>query len=174
MTDDDDLIWQQVTADIKKSEPSNHVLSKPQKKMIQRDTSENTPLYKNYHHKLELGTKADIDANTLQRFKREKLGVEATLDLHGFCADDAYQAVKNFIISSFNQKLRAVLIITGKGLSCDDEDIFAQKGVLKQLVPEWLKTDDLSPLILTYIHPSPKLGGTGALYILLRRARKYQ
>ena len=52
-----------------------------------------------------------------------------------------------------------------------DEDIFAPKGVLKDRVPQWLQIEELKQLILSYIHPSEKLGGSGALYILLRRKR---
>ena len=174
MTDDDDLIWQQVTADIKKSAPTKHILSKPQKKITHRDHSDDMPLYQNYHHNLELGGISDIDANTMRRFKREKFGINASLDLHGLKTDEAYQAVRRFIIQSFNNNLRAVLIITGKGLSHPNEDIFEPKGVLKQLILEWIQTDDLKPMILTYIHPSQKLGGEGALYLLLRRKKQNQ
>ena len=103
--------------------------------------------------------------------KKEGFGVEGTLDLHGYTEEMAYPAVFNFITSSYLAKKRCILIITGKGLPHPDEDLFAARGVLKDRVPQWLKTDELKQLILTYIHPSAKLGGSGALYILLRRNR---
>ena len=51
----------------------------------------------------------------------------------------------------------------------DDDDIFAVKGILKKSVPQWLNLPHLRAAILIYKNPSAKLGGTGALYILLRR-----
>ena len=118
-----------------------------------------------------LSKREEPKKQTMRRFKREEFGIEASLDLHGFTVDKAFEAVRRFVVTSFNQNKRAILIVTGKGLPHPDQDIFDAKGTLKQQVPLWLKSDELSPMILTFIHPSTKLGGTGALYILLRRKR---
>ena len=165
----DELAWNEAVKDVQKLKQPSTFKPVLKKNTHHHSLSEPTPVYKNYAHKVDLNTPADIDKNTLKRFKREEFGIEASLDLHGMTIDQAYTAVKNFIISSYNQNKRAIIIVTGKGLMHQDEDIFQPKGVLKQSVPEWLKKSDISPLILTYIHPSEKLGGNGALYLLLRR-----
>ena len=65
------------------------------------------------------------------------------------------------------------MIITGKGIRVHpDEDIFAAKGVLRKQVPQWLNMARLRAMILIYKHPSEKMGGNGALYILLRRNKE--
>ena len=39
------------------------------------------------------------------------------------------------------------------------------------MVPQWLNMPRLRALIVVYKHPSARLGGEGALYILLRRKK---
>jgi len=158
---------------IQKLKTVGRTSSKPSTgKVLKREQTLTIPFHKNFHHTLELNTKADIDKQTFKRFKKEEFPLEGTLDLHGLTIDSAYTAVYHFIVSSYNQNKRTVLIVTGKGLEHNNQDIFEPKGSLKQIVPEWLKNDELKNMILTFIHPSPKLGGSGALYILLRRKKK--
>jgi len=173
MTDEEDnLFFEEAMLGVKKMEYPTHIIENSKKRTaVKKKDRFETPLTKIFTHNVELDTTSDIDKQTLKRFKREEFGVEAELDLHGFTTDKAFEAVRRFVISSFNQSKRAILIVTGKGLPHHDQDIFDVKGVLKQQVPIWLKDDELAPMILTFIHPSAKLGGTGALYILLRRKR---
>lgn len=168
--DEDEKFWHETIKDVVKISPSNTVIQEKKKAKIKTNFIQTVPLTI-YKHDIDLGTTSDIDRNTMRRFKKEEFGVEGTLDLHGYTEEMAYPAVFNFITSSYLAKKRCILIITGKGLPHPDEDIFAARGVLKDRVPQWLKTDELKQLILTYIHPSAKLGGSGALYILLRRNR---
>ena len=107
-----------------------------------------------------------MDGALAKRFKREEFRVEATLDLHGVIEKIAYDKVCDFIKMSYNNGLRCVLIITGKGI---DDTLFSQKGVLRKSVPLWLSGDEIGSLILAYKNPSEALGGKGALYILLRK-----
>ena len=114
-----------------------------------------------------------IDKNTLRKFKREEFAIEATLDLHGKTEAVAFAAVDDFVARSYTAGKRCIVIITGKCLNVhtDDYDVLASRGVLKKLVPEWLNLPHLKAMILSYKHPSARLGGSGALYILLRRQR---
>jgi len=171
MQNEDDFIWHEAVKDVQKLEQPRPIKSE-KKRTVRRIEKQETPvIYKNYHHTIGLNVSSDIDKNTLKRFKRGEFGIEATLDLHGMTMDKAYKAVQDFVISSYKKGRRAIIIITGKGLSHENEDIFEAKGVLKQSVPQWLHAEPLTAMILTYIHPSEKLGGQGALYILLRRKR---
>ena len=114
-----------------------------------------------------------IDNSTLTKFKREEFKPEAVLDLHGTTENQAFEKVEDFIAKCYNRGMRCIIIVTGKGLPhSEDDDIFATKGILKKSVPQWLNLPHLRSAILIYKHPSAKLGGNGALYILLRRKRK--
>jgi DNA-nicking Smr family endonuclease len=58
-----------------------------------------------------------------------------------------------------------VLVITGRGLGPSGA------GVLRTAVPRWLEEDGLRRKILAIAPAQPRDGGTGALYLLLRRQR---
>ena len=142
---------------------------------------------------------ANIDRSTLKKFQTQQFKIEAQLDLHGHTETQAYNAVFKFIKFSYTQGKRCILIITGKGLlkskkmslrggeaprACPErsrgmaisadshEEYFWHKKTLKDQVPTWLNSDSLTPYILSFIHPAPTLGGSGALYILLRRNKE--
>lgn len=167
----DESFWKETVKDVQKMNKSS-VAEKPTPKFVKKHTSvAEYAVVKNYKHMPDFETSSDIDKQTLRRFKREEFGVEVTLDLHGKTENEAFEAVHHFITQAYLSSKRAVLIVTGKGNFHQDEDPFTVRGVLKERVPMWLKDDDLRGLILTYIHPSQKLGGQGAIYILLRRNR---
>lgn len=169
-TETDEALWQQTVADVSPLPPSNQVPSVRKSARFKGDKCQTVPL-RIFRHDVSLGTVSDIDRNTMRRFKREEFPTEGVLDLHGYNEDRAFEAVHRFMTQSYLAGKRCVIIVTGKGSQHQDEDIFAPKGVLKDRVPQWLESDELRQLILTYIHPSERLGGKGALYILLRRHR---
>ena len=43
--------------------------------------------------------------------------------------------------------------------------------MLRQAVPHWLAAPDLAPVVLSYSEAPRRLGGEGALYVRLRKAR---
>ncbi|MBR2136691.1 MAG: Smr/MutS family protein [Alphaproteobacteria bacterium] len=129
--------------------------------------------FSSYSKALEDAEFGGIDKATLKRFKKEEFPIEAVLDLHGKTENQAFDLVEDFIVQNYNLGRRCVIIITGKGLSVhENDDLFAAKGILKKQVPTWLNMARLRGMILVYKHPSARLGGSGALYILLRRQRK--
>lgn len=171
MTDkEDEEFWQEAVRDVRQMPENKIAAPVKQKKLQLREREETVPL-KLVRHDLTLGTHADIDGNTMRRFKRGEFPVEGVLDLHGYTEDKAYEAVRQFVTESYLSGKRCVMIITGKGLYHADEDVFQPKGVLRERVPQWLNQDNLKQLILTYIHPQEKMGGKGALCLLLRRKR---
>lgn len=172
MIDDEDrAFWLEEVKGIKKSSssvvvnPPNSVKSINQEKHCYAVKQE----YSTYSKYLEDMDNGGIDKSTLRKFKREEFKIEAILDLHGLTEDPAFEKVDNFIVQSYNLGRRCVVIVTGKGGIHQNDDIFAPRGVLKQRVPQWLEMPRLRAMILVYKHPTERLGGSGALYILLRR-----
>jgi len=98
------------------------------------------------------------------------------LDLHGYSLNDANKVVKKFIIESFNQNYKKLLIVTGKGLrskSYDDPYISENLSVLKNSVPEYIKNDkNLNSIINKIVQASQKDGGEGAINIFLKNNKK--
>jgi DNA-nicking Smr family endonuclease len=106
-----------------------------------------------------------IDRANAERLKRGLHSIEARLDLHGKTQTEAHRALAAFIHSSSEAGRRCVLVITGRGLGPSGP------GVLKSAVPRWLEEVGLRRKILAIARAQPRHGGSGALYLLLRRRR---
>ncbi|MBQ9271925.1 MAG: Smr/MutS family protein [Alphaproteobacteria bacterium] len=128
--------------------------------------------FSTYSKALEDSAFGGIDKATLKKFKQEEFKIEAILDLHGCREDDAFEKVEDFITQSYNTGKRCVIIITGKGALHQQDDIYAPRGILKRQTPQWLNSPRIRAMILVFKNPSERLGGAGALYILLKRKRE--
>lgn len=117
---------------------------------------------------LKHGEAQGIDRRKLKRMQRGKLEIQARLDLHGFTQSQAQAAVIEFLERCQAQDKRNVIIVTGKGNSKEGG------GILRARLPEWLNLPPNRQRILSYDFSQPKDGGTGALYVVLRKARTLQ
>lgn len=79
-------------------------------------------------------------------------------------ASQAERRLARFVDQAARTGVRWVLVITGKGSEGE--------GVLRRLVPLWLKTPPLSGQILAISQARQADGGGGALYVMLRRKRQ--
>jgi DNA-nicking Smr family endonuclease len=105
---------------------------------------------------------AGVDRATAERVKRGRYPIEARLDLHGMTQAEAHRVLAGFVSLSRAAGRRCLLVITGHGR--------ASGGVLKAAVPRWLGEPELRHHVLAIAPAQPGDGGTGALYVLLRRA----
>ena len=110
------------------------------------------------------GACAGIDKRSALRLKRGQTPIEDRLDLHGMTQAEAHRALNDFVAEAADAGQRCVLVITGKGRG-------GSEGVLRRMVPHWLNQAPLRPLILGVAQAQPRDGGSGALYLLLRRRR---
>lgn len=168
MSENEDDVWENAVRDVLPLKPKKIALS-TLKRRVNAVQKTQTVMLKPIKHELKINGSHDIDKRTMQRFKRGEMPVEGVLDLHHQTEDKAYDLVRRFVTESYLQGKRCVMIITGKGLHRQDE--FSPYDCLKTRVPQWLAQDELCGLILTYIHPQERLGGSGALMLLLRRQR---
>ena len=108
--------------------------------------------------------------------ENNKKNKERKLDLHGYSLEDANKIVKKFIIESFNENYKKLLIVTGKGSrskSYDNPYISENFSILKNSVPEYIKNDEsLNSIISKIMQADRKEGGDGAISILLRDNKK--
>lgn len=118
---------------------------------------------------------SQLDRKRVRRIRSGRIALQARLDLHGMRQDQAYVSLRNFLHRCQAEGLSTVLVITGKGKSespeereiWDDRD----RGVLRRVVPEWLAQSEFRDLILGYNTASERHGGSGALYINIRRLK---
>jgi DNA-nicking Smr family endonuclease len=102
-----------------------------------------------------------LQRTVMRRLRRGDYRIGAELDLHGMTADAARGELARFLREAIGRELRCVRIIHGKGLGSE-----GRGPVLKPRVARWLRQRDD---VLAYCSARPADGGTGALYVLLRR-----
>lgn len=112
------------------------------------------------------GGNRQIDRATYARLKKGRLPIEGRIDLHGMTAAAAQRNLTAFLRHSQAAGMKAVLVITGRGL--DPEGL--GRGVLKRETPHWL--DALPEVVAGYGEADRRHGGAGALYVRLRRKDK--
>lgn len=106
-------------------------------------------------------TRPGLQHTVLRKLRRGQYSVEKELDLHGLTVEEARQALAVFLQQCTNDRNRCVRIIHGKGNSS-----FNKQPVLKGRVNHWLRQRNE---ILAFCSARPVDGGTGALYVLLKR-----
>jgi DNA-nicking Smr family endonuclease len=96
--------------------------------------------------------------------------VDGVLDLHGMRQTEAHGALHAFLHRARARDHGLVLIVTGKGgAGAAGEGAWDDRGVLRRVVPHWLRGPDLRPFVLGFEEAAPRRGGSGALYVRLRR-----
>ena len=100
------------------------------------------------------------------------------LDLHGSSLVEANKIVKKFIIESFDNGYKKLLVVTGKGLrskSYNNPYVSEKLNVLRYSVPEFIKNDEnLNNKISRIAQADIKDGGEGAIYIFLKNNNKFK
>ena len=98
-----------------------------------------------------------------------------SIDLHGYSLEDANKSIENFIVTSYQEKINKLIVVTGKGIhSQNEKDPYVSKdlSILKYSVPEFiLKNINLMNIINDIQDASVEDGGSGAFYIFLKRKK---
>jgi DNA-nicking Smr family endonuclease len=115
---------------------------------------------------------APLERRLRQRLAKGSVPIDRRLDLHGYTQRQAHDALRHFLRSAQADDARIVLVVTGKGMRNQDDDPFAERGVLRRLVPQWLKGAEFRPLVVGFETATIGHGGEGALFVRLRRARE--
>jgi DNA-nicking Smr family endonuclease len=117
-----------------------------------------------------------IERRKARRIARGHVEIDARLDLHGLRQTDAERRLRTFLLRARADGLRTVLIITGKGGARDSAATSAasdrgERGILRRRVPMWLEAPELRDCVAGMAPAHVRHGGSGALYIHLRKVR---
>ncbi|NOQ93387.1 MAG: DNA mismatch repair protein MutS [Methylophaga sp.] len=102
-----------------------------------------------------------VQDRLFNQLRQGQLRLDAELDLHGMTIAIAHQQLAEFIDECRRQNIRCVRIIHGKGWGSKDN-----KPVLKTKLNAWLQHEEN---VLAFCSAPIKDGGTGAVFVLLRR-----
>ena len=104
-----------------------------------------------------------IQHRTFSQLRSGGFSIEAGLDLHGLTVVMAREALAGFLVECKTRNRKCVKIIHGKGIGSRDG-----KPVIKNKLNTWLRRRDD---VLAFCSARPNDGGTGAVYVLLKRGR---
>lgn len=102
-----------------------------------------------------------VPAALFTQLRRGRLAVKGEIDLHGLTGEQARRELRAFLAESLDARIQCVRVVHGKGLRSGERG-----PVLKAGVNRWLRQwDD----VLAFVSAPARDGGTGAVYVLLRR-----
>jgi DNA-nicking Smr family endonuclease len=104
-----------------------------------------------------------IQKRVFKKLRRGQYIIIDELDLHGLNSKQAKKLLLHFLESALQVEGSCIHIIHGKGHRSGDKE-----PVIKRQTNHWLKQH---PRVLAFHSAQPKDGGTGAVYVLLRRTR---
>ena len=115
-----------------------------------------------------------IDRRTRQRIVRGRMAIDDRIDLHGMTQARAHLLLCGFLRDAQRRGCRVVLVVTGKGraLAIHSPQEGGQRGVLRRVVPKWLRLPELRDVVLSVGEAHAVHGGEGALYVRLRRRER--
>jgi len=97
----------------------------------------------------------------LKQIRNGKLDIQDHLDLHGYRREAARKALLDFLDHAQQASYKLVRIVHGKGYHSGDS-----QPVLKAMVNKWLQN---IPEVLAFVSATARDGGTGAVYVLLKK-----
>ncbi|WP_245649421.1 Smr/MutS family protein [Sphingomonas mali] len=111
-----------------------------------------------------------LDGSWDKRLSRGMVQPDATVDLHGHTLNSAYAMLDDALGRSIARGDRVILLITGKPPRPDSERPHA-RGAIRAAAGDWLHASRHADSIAAVRGANPRHGGSGALYIVLRRPR---
>jgi len=105
-----------------------------------------------------------VQHRVLHELRRGRMHIAMELDLHGLTAAHARRVLDECLYECRRSDIRGLHIVHGKGYGSDE-----QQPVLKRKLNLWLRQRDE---VLAFCSALPRDGGTGALYVLLRKSSR--
>ncbi len=102
-----------------------------------------------------------VGRRIFRKLARGSFSVQSEIDLHGMTVAEARTVLADFIEESVDRGHRCVRVIHGKGLGSGNRG-----PILKRKVDTWLRKWDA---VLAFISARQVDGGTGAVYVLLKK-----
>jgi DNA-nicking Smr family endonuclease len=108
-----------------------------------------------------------LDGSWDRRLSRGLVQPDFTVDLHGHSLHSAYALLDRRLDQAVASGARVLLLITGK----PPKERPAGRGKIRDAVGDWIAASRHAGSIAAVRGAHPRHGGSGALYIVLRRSR---
>ena len=107
-----------------------------------------------------------VQNGVFRKLKQGRYETDARLDLHRMTTAIARRELFWFLEESIRLGLRTVLVIHGKGQTSAEKE---RSSILKGCTDQWLRELDM---VQAFHSAQPQHGGTGAVYVLLRKSEE--
>lgn len=170
---DDGDLFRQAMHDVAPLKPDNRVRHKPAprtppRRQVEKEATEleqrftESMFEEECPDQLYFERAGGAQKSVLKKLRTGKLDVDSTLDLHGLSSEQARLQLVDFMQECRQFGYRHIILIHGKGFRSQN------KPVIKTMVNRWLRQANE---VLAFCSAQPKDGGTGAVYVLLRKTR---
>ncbi|MBF8702695.1 Smr/MutS family protein [Pseudomonas putida] len=102
-----------------------------------------------------------VQEGQLRKLKLGQIPFEGSLDLHGMTVEKARETLWDFIAEATKLEVRCVRVTHGKAARLD-----GKRPMIKSHVNTWLRQH---PQVLAFASCNARHGGTGAVYVMLKR-----
>lgn len=102
-----------------------------------------------------------VQDSQMRKLKAGQISFEGSLDLHGLSVEKARELLWDFLAEACKFEIRCVRVTHGKAARID-----GKRPLIKSHVNTWLRQH---PQVLGFTSCLPKHGGTGAVYVMLKR-----
>jgi DNA-nicking Smr family endonuclease len=102
-----------------------------------------------------------VQDSQIRKLKAGQIPFEGSLDLHGLSVEKAREQLWEFIAEAGKYEIRCVRVTHGKAARLD-----GKRPLIKSHVNTWLRQH---PQVLGFTSCLARQGGTGALYVMLKR-----
>lgn len=109
-----------------------------------------------------------LDGHWEKRFNKGVIIPDLSIDLHGAGLQSAYDRLDGALEQARAQKLRVILLVTGRQRQYDRASGQGRGGI-RAVMSDWLSASRHSEYIASVRNAHPRHGGAGALYIILRK-----
>ncbi|SDS13212.1 DNA-nicking endonuclease, Smr domain [Halopseudomonas xinjiangensis] len=114
------------------------------------------------HPEEELAWAANgVQESQLKKLKTGQIPFDGSIDLHGMTVERARELLWEFLAEAARMEIRCVRVTHGKAMRKD-----GRKPILKSHVNTWLRQH---AQVLGFTSCVPRHGGTGSVYVLLKR-----
>jgi DNA-nicking Smr family endonuclease len=110
----------------------------------------------------------NLDGHWDRRIDKGGIVPDVSVDLHDTGLSGAYARLDRALEQAIAQKMKVVLLVTGKPRA-HDRASGEGRGAIASVVRDWLASSRHASSIAAVRGAHPRHGGTGALYIVLKR-----
>ena len=168
LSDEELQIWAKVTDTITTEKRDSKRIPEVQPRSPENKIS--NAIVRQVQPRADYNRSIEMDRHVRTKIAKGRTQIDVTLDLHGMHLGQAFRALKRIVLSANRQAFRVLIVITGKGsISTASPDYLSERGILRRTVPNWLDSPDFKPYIVGFSAAAERHGGSGAIYVYLRK-----